>query len=180
MLFLSVKKMLFKILSIFKSKYTPMKFAPLFLIILLLSCQTETKPIEISTTSKDKHSTIEDDTRAIKEVMSAQEIAWNNHDLEGFMAGYWQDDNLKFYGSNGLTKGWHNTLANYKKSYPTPSDSGILEFIINDVSKIETGNYWIMGDYHLKRPIGDANGVFMIIFKKINGQWKIVADMSCA
>ena len=51
--------------------------------------------------------------------------------------------------------------------------------VINDISKIEGNNYWVMGEYHLKRAIGNANGVFIIIFKKINGEWKIVADMSC-
>lgn len=172
--------MYFEILSIFKNKYSQMKFASIFILVLLLSCQTETKPIEISITSNDKHSSTEADIIAIKEIMTAQETAWNNYDLEGFMAGYWQDDKLKFYGSNGLTKGWHNTLANYKKSYASPSDSGKLRFIVNDISKIETDNYWVMGEYHLERPIGDANGVFMIIFKKIDGQWKIIADMSCA
>ena len=27
--------------------------------------------------------------------------------------------------------------------------------------------------------VGNADGVFIIIFKKINGEWKIIADMSC-
>jgi hypothetical protein len=36
-----------------------------------------------------------------------------------------------------------------------------------------------MGAYHLTRKIGDASGVFMIIFRKIKGEWKIVADTSC-
>ncbi|MDA7724243.1 hypothetical protein N8836_01430 [Flavobacteriaceae bacterium] len=36
-----------------------------------------------------------------------------------------------------------------------------------------------MGRYFLSRNVGDANGVFMVIFKKIKGEWKIVADMSC-
>ena len=98
--------------------------------------------------------------------MASQEIAWNNHDLEGFMNGYWQDDNLKFYGSNGLTKGWKNTLANYKKGYPTTAESGTLKFVINDISKIENEAYWVMGEYHLTRPVGNANGVFMIKYRK--------------
>lgn len=153
-----------------------MKFASLFLITLLFSCQTEIKEVEIPMSSEEN---IEEETTAIKDVMSAQEIAWNNHDLKGFMKGYWKDNNLKFYGSNGLTKGWSNTLANYKKGYPTKAESGTLRFVINDISKIENGNYWVMGEYHLTRPVGDANGVFMIIFKNIDGQWKIVADMSC-
>lgn len=119
------------------------------------------------------------DKEAILNVMKLQEIAWNNHDFEGFMEGYWKSDSLKFYGGSGLTKGWKNTLENYKKGYPTKAESGILKFIINDISKIEDENYWVMGEYHLTRDVGNANGVFIIVFKKINGEWKIVADMSC-
>lgn len=116
---------------------------------------------------------------AILKVMKDQEIAWNNGDLEGFMQGYWKSDSLKFYGSNGLTKGWQNTLDNYKGGYPTKAETGTLNFVINDISRIENDNFWVMGEYHLKREVGDANGVFIIIFKRINNEWKIVADMSC-
>jgi len=36
-----------------------------------------------------------------------------------------------------------------------------------------------MGEFFLTRTVGNANGVFMIIFKKIDGKWKIIADTSC-
>ena len=147
-----------------------MKSIYIIFIILLCSCGTQQKP---------QQDTLETAKTAILKVMHNQELAWNKHDLEGFMQGYWKSDSLKFYGSSGLTKGWANTLANYKKSYPTKAESGTLKFIINDISKIEGNNYWVMGEYHLKRSVGDADGVFIIIFKKINGEWKIVADMSC-
>ena len=120
-----------------------------------------------------------EDKEAILSVMKLQEKAWSANDLEGFMQGYWKNDSLKFYGSSGLTRGWQQTLDNYKKRYPTKEHSGSLQFTINDVSKIDEGSYWVMGEYFLKRSVGDANGVFIIIFKKINGEWKIVADMSC-
>ena len=103
----------------------------------------------------DINSTAEESTdyelaeAGIRLVLEKQVTAWNKHDLEGFMDGYWKSDQLKFYGASGLTLGWDQTLANYKKRYPT------------------------------KREIGDAEGVFIIIFKQINGEWKIVADMSC-
>ena len=119
------------------------------------------------------------DKAAILTIMKTQEKAWSNHDLEGFMQGYWKSDSLKFYGSSGLTKGWQQTLDNYKKGYPTKEHSGTLNFTIKDISKISENSYWVMGEYHLKRKVGDANGVFMIIFKRINGKWKIVADTSC-
>ena len=119
------------------------------------------------------------DKKVIRAVLETQRIAWSNHDLEGFMQGYWKNDSLKFYGSSGLTYGWDKTLANYKKGYPTKDHSGTLNFKINDISKINNESYFVMGEYYLTRNVGDANGVFMIIFKKINGEWKIIADTSC-
>jgi ketosteroid isomerase-like protein len=123
--------------------------------------------------------TMAEDKEAILSVMKTQENAWSNNDLEGFMRGYWKSDSLKFYGSGGLTRGWQQTLDNYKKRYPTKDHSGTLTFTIDDISKVDEGSYLVMGQYHLRRSIGNANGVFLIIFKKINGEWKIVADMSC-
>ena len=146
--------------------------------LLFVSCISVKADFTTENSSKST-SSIADAEVGIRLIMEAQELAWNKHDLEVFMQGYWKSDSLKFYGSSGLTKGWANTLANYKKSYPTKAESGTLKFIINDISKIEGNNYWVMGEYHLKRSVGDADGVFIIIFKKINGEWKIVADMSC-
>lgn len=120
-----------------------------------------------------------DDEIAIRKVLDDQRLAWNAHDLEGFMEGYWKSDDLKFYGSNGVTYGWNNTLERYQKAYPSKDHTGTLTFVINDISGIENGSYYVMGEYHLQRKVGDANGIFMIIFKKINGQWKIIADTSC-
>jgi ketosteroid isomerase-like protein len=134
------------------------------ILCLIISC----------TNSKEQH-----DEKAILEVLETQQIAWSNNDIEGFMQGYWKSDSLKFYGSRGITKGWQQTLDNYKKRYPTKEHSGTLNFKINDISKINDGVYFVMGEYHLTRKVGNADGIFMIIFKKINGEWKIIADTSC-
>jgi ketosteroid isomerase-like protein len=120
-----------------------------------------------------------EDKDKIISIMKAQEQAWSNQDLEGFMKGYWENDSLKFYGSQGVTYGYRNILENYRKRYPSKAHTGTLRFKINDLSEIEEGSYFVLGEYHLTREVGDANGVFMIIFKKINGEWKIIADMSC-
>ncbi|MEP1490208.1 MAG: nuclear transport factor 2 family protein [Algibacter sp.] len=119
------------------------------------------------------------DKKAIQTVLKKQRIAWSKGNIDAFMEGYWKSDSLKFYGSSGLTSGWHNTLEKYEKGYPTIKDMGVLNFKINDISKISDDSYYVMGEYHLKRTIGNANGIFMIIFKKINGKWKIIADTSC-
>ena len=136
----------------------------IFAFTLAYSCQTST--------------TKEQDKADIIAVLKGQEKAWSKHDIETYMQGYWKSDSLKFYGSSGLTYGWNKTLANYKRGYPTQKHTGNLTFKINDITRIEGKSYYVMGEYHLTREIGNANGVFMIIFRKIDGEWKIVADTS--
>lgn len=120
-----------------------------------------------------------EDEKAIIKLMKEQEVAWSNGDLEGFMQGYWQSDSLTYYSGARITKGWQTTLDNYKKGYPNKDYTGTLKFTIDQITQINEGAYYVMGQYHLNRKVGDANGTFMIIFKKINGEWKIIADSSC-
>ena len=122
--------------------------------------------------------TEQEDKEAILAVLKAQRLAWSDHNIEEFMEGYWKSDSLKFYGSNGVTYGWDNTLDRYKQAYPTPEHTGILSFKINAISKITDEAYYVLGEYHLKRTVGNATGIFMIIFKRIEGEWKIIADTS--
>mgnify|MGYP003643882642 FL=1 len=116
---------------------------------------------------------------AIRAVLKMQQDAWNQNDLEDFMQGYWKSDSLKFYGSKGITSGWEKTLENYKKGYPSKEYTGTLSFTIETITKIEENSYYVMGQFHLVRDTGNANGVFLIIFRKIEGEWKIIADLSC-
>ena len=62
----------------------------------------------------------------IQQVLSAQQKSWNEGKIEGYMQGYWNNDSLTFVGKKGVTRGWKNTLANYKKSYPDKTAMGKL------------------------------------------------------
>ncbi len=129
--------------------------------------------------SFSQSSTTVDDKASILEVLAIQEKAWNNFDIELFMETYWKSDNLIFYGSSGVTKGWQNTLERYKKSYPTKEHFGQLRLTSNEISKINAGVYSVFGEYHLTRTVGDTQGIFMLVLKNIDGAWKIIADTSC-
>ena len=124
-------------------------------------------------------STQAEDIAKIRQLMDDPAAAWSKNDIEGFMQTYWKSEDLKFYGSNGLTSGWKQTLANYKKRYPTKAETGTLNFTIDDITQIHNDAYWVMGQYHLTREIGNAVGTFLIVLKRINGEWKIIGDSSC-
>ncbi|NQY07108.1 MAG: DUF4440 domain-containing protein [Flavobacteriaceae bacterium] len=119
-----------------------------------------------------------DDEKTIKAILNQQAKEWSNGNLEGFMSGYWNSEQLKFIGSKGLTYGWQQTLDNYKKGYPTKNHTGELEFKIIDMSPLGKEYYHVIGSYHLTRNVGNAEGIFSLVFKKIDGEWKIIIDHS--
>lgn len=118
------------------------------------------------------------DPIAIRSVLQEQENAWNKGDLEKYMQGYWKSDSVMFIGKSGITYGWQKTLANYKKSYPGKEAMGQLNFELLEMKRISAGYYFVVGKWHLKRTIGDLGGIFSLLFKKVNGEWVIVADHS--
>ncbi|MES2760622.1 MAG: nuclear transport factor 2 family protein [Bacteroidota bacterium] len=111
----------------------------------------------------------------VTEHMNAQEKAWNNADIAGFMKYYWKSDSLKFIGSKGITYGWQKTYDNYLKGYPTKEAMGILTFTIKEVTQLSETCIYVIGQWELKKE-KPAGGYFTLLWKKINGQWVIVAD----
>ena len=111
----------------------------------------------------------------VKDLMSQQETAWNNADINGFMKHYWNSDSLKFIGSKGITYGWQKTLDNYIKGYPNKEAMGILTFTILEATQLSETSIYVIGKWELKKE-KPAGGHFTLLWKKINSQWVIVAD----
>jgi ketosteroid isomerase-like protein len=119
------------------------------------------------------------DEQAIRSILDAQTKYWNIGDLENFMKGYWNNDSLMFIGKTGVTYGYNNTLENYKKGYPTRDAMGTLKFNILKVEKLSPDAYFVVGKWHLTRQkVGDVEGHYTLMFRKIRGEWVIVADHS--
>ncbi len=114
----------------------------------------------------------------IKSVLFAQRDAWNRGDLEGYMEGYWKNDSLKFIGKSGITRGWDKTLLNYKKGYPDKSAMGKLEFKIIELTILTNDAAFMIGKWDLQREKDSPGGYFTLLWRKINGEWKVTADHS--
>jgi ketosteroid isomerase-like protein len=119
-----------------------------------------------------------DDEKEVRKILSIQNEAWNRGDVEAFMIGYWESDSLMFIGSSGITYGYKNTLANYKKRYPDTLAMGRLTFNLIQVNRLSAEYFHVIGKWHLQRSIGDAGGHFTLVFRKINGRWVIISDHS--
>ena len=118
------------------------------------------------------------DKEEILSILARQTRDWNRGDIDGFMVGYWNNDSLMFIGKSGITYGYQQTLANYKKNYSDTAQMGKLAFNIIQVKRLSGEYYFVIGKWMLKRTVGDLSGHYNLLFRKINGKWVIVADHS--
>ena len=118
------------------------------------------------------------DESAIKQALDEQVLAWNQGNIERFMKTYWESDSLIFIGRDGVNYGWVNTLNRYKKNYPDTVAMGKLSFDILTLRQLSPDYFYVVGKWHLQRSIGDLNGHYDLLFRKINGKWLIIADHS--
>jgi|MDTB01.2.fsa_nt_gb uncharacterized protein (TIGR02246 family) len=115
----------------------------------------------------------------VAQVMTSQMDAWNQGDLEGFMQGYWRSDSLLFVGKSGITRGHSATLERYQLGYPTQADMGTLTFRNDKWVRVSRSSGWLVGGWHLeKEGQTNAEGMYTLLWKRIHGDWVIVADHS--
>ena len=115
----------------------------------------------------------------VAEVMSRQLVAWNSTDLVGFMDGYWKSDSLRFVGGKGVTHGHRATLDRYIQGYPDAKAMGILTFVNEEWISLGSEAGWLLGSWHLEKEGSEnAQGMYTLLWRKLDGQWVIVADHS--
>lgn len=116
------------------------------------------------------------DKVAILKTLQDQQDAWNEGNTEKFMEGYWKSDSLQFIASKAINFGWQTTLDNYKMNYPDTVAMGKLRFEILKVNPVSADAAYLTGKFFLKRSMGDVDGIFTLVLRKIEGQWVVVYD----
>src|SRR5450755_2418929 len=114
----------------------------------------------------------------IEHVLHQQRDAWNHHDLEGFMAGYWNSPELTFFSDTKMSSGWQSMLNHYRKAYQEGGrEMGHLEFSDLKIQALASDAAFARGKWELTLPNGkNPHGVFTLVFRKFPEGWKIVHD----
>ena len=119
---------------------------------------------------------------AIEHVLNAQVEAWNNHDLEKFMQGYWHSPELTFFSAGQVSHGWDEALERYRKRYQSEGhEMGKLEFANLNILPLTRDASLVRGEWHLTTSDGkNPHGLFTLIFRKYPEGWKIIHDHTSA
>src|SRR5690348_11247121 len=101
----------------------------------------------------------------IHSLIDRQVVAWNRHDLEGFMAGYWNSPELTFFSGATETKGWQPTLDRYRKTYQANGAAmGTLAFSELVTEQLGPDSAFVRGQWHLTMPDGkQPHGLFTLV-----------------
>ena len=129
--------------------------------------------ITLSSCGMDNNSDIDN----IKKVLYTQQEFWNNGDIDGFMEGYWNSEELIFTSATHKPAyGWQNTLERYKNSYPTKSSMGEFRFEILDIELTSKTTADLYGKWELIRMKDHPNGLFYVDLEKFDENWLITKD----
>jgi len=119
---------------------------------------------------------------AVRQVLERQQEAWNHHDLESFMAGYWNSPELTFFSGAKIYSGWQSTLERYRKTYQSEGrEMGKLEFSDLKIEALAPVAALVRGALHLTMSDGKTpHGWFTLVFRKFPDGWKIIHDHTSA
>jgi beta-aspartyl-peptidase (threonine type) len=119
---------------------------------------------------------------AVEQVLHNQQDAWNRHDLDAFLSGYWNSPDLTFFSGAKQTSGWQGTLERYRKTYQSEGrEMGKLEFTDLNVQALAPDAAFVRGAWHLTMSDGKTpHGLFTLVFRKFPDGWKIVHDHTSA
>ena len=118
----------------------------------------------------------------VRQVLERQQEAWNHHDLESFMAGYWKSPELTFFSGAKIYSGWQSTMERYRRTYQSEGrEMGKLEFSDLKIEALAPDAAFVRGAWHLTMSDGKTpHGLFTLIFRKFPDGWKIVHDHTSA
>ncbi len=148
----------------------------IFLMIAISAVAQFSRPV---ITEEDGKNAIKEIGRsAVKQVLRAQQEAWNRHDLDAFMAGYWNSPELTFFSGAKGRHGWQETVDRYKATYQSPGhEMGKLEFSELRIEALGADAAFVRGEWHLTMTDGKTpHGLFTLVFRKFADGWKIVHD----
>lgn len=118
-------------------------------------------------------------SEVLKEIQKCED-GWNKGNLTDYMQSYLQSDSLRFSGNNSYRFGWKAVLENYKRGYPNKEAMGSLTFSELDVKAISKDAALVFGRFTTARTSDTLTGLFTLLMRKYDNDWRIVHDHSSA
>jgi uncharacterized protein (TIGR02246 family) len=119
---------------------------------------------------------VESEKKAILQVISAMQDAWNRGDFRGYMQGFKNPD-VVFVSGGRFQQGWQGTLDHYVRDYGASVESrGTLKFHDIQVEILAPDAAQLISQYELNRPQHPQYGINTRLMRKVAGRWVIALN----
>ena len=114
--------------------------------------------------------------KAILQVISAMQDAWNRGDFRGYMLGF-KNPGVVFVSGGRFQKDWQGTLDHYIRDYGASNDTrGKLTFHDIQIEMLAPDAAQLISQYELIRPEHSQYGINTRLMRKVNGRWVIALN----
>jgi uncharacterized protein (TIGR02246 family) len=116
--------------------------------------------------------------REIYEEMNKLVDAWNRHDLDGYLEGFWHSDSLVVVVEGETVRGWDLLSRAYHEGYPNTSEMGTVTLDRAQVQMLAPDlGFILLWDtvvFAKKKEFGTST----VIMKKLPEGWKVAVQHS--
>jgi uncharacterized protein (TIGR02246 family) len=123
---------------------------------------------------------IKETESAIRKVFEEGCAAWNRGDLDGYLASYWDSDQIVWVSGGSRARGKKDIVAAYKARFSTPRQMGSLTLTELEIDVLTPTDAIAFGRWNLV--VGDnvSEGFFTVQLRQIEGTWRLIHDHSSA
>lgn len=114
----------------------------------------------------------------IRGVLAAQVASWNDGDLGGFLAGYWNSPDLVVVSGQEKAVGWKEIERRYLARYRSVEEFGRLSHDDVAVTMVDAATARVTGRYRHEQAGAMSTGAFVLTMKDFDGRWRIVYDQT--
>lgn len=118
----------------------------------------------------------ESEKKAILQVISAMQAAWNRGDFRGYMQGFKNPDVI-FVSGGRFQDGWQGTLDHYIRDYGASAETrGTLRFYDIRIEMLGPDAAQLISRYQLVKQQHPQYGINTRLMRKVNGEWVIALN----
>jgi uncharacterized protein (TIGR02246 family) len=119
---------------------------------------------------------VEAEKKAILQVISNMQDAWNHGDFRGYMQGFKNPDVI-FVSGGRFQAGWQGTLDHYVRDYGQSLETrGTLRFFDIRIEMLAPDAAQLISQFELVRPQHPQYGINTRLMRKVDGHWVIALN----
>lgn len=119
-----------------------------------------------------------DESQHIRTLFESGCAAWNRGDVDGYLAGYWHSDKVRWVSEGQVSYGIDAIASTFKTRFNTPENMGQLEVTNLEIQILGESDSLVFGEWIQTTHTARHHGVFTVHVKKMDGKWRMVSDHS--